>query len=151
MCDCGELIMSSRHIKHEDIPELLSSCPDFSPSTHDFEENMAKRSFFADVSGLESQSGEGWSDRAAVGGVEWSEVEWVGRRRRSHRRPSVSVLKQSFHGVLLGRHLSTQDIIEVFQPILLLALRLTGKQEAAVGRYYGDAVLPGSVAVGSSR
>lgn len=37
----------------------------------------------------------------------------------------------------------------MLQPVLLVALRLAGKQEAAVGRYYGDAVLPGAVAVGS--
>lgn len=36
----------------------------------------------------------------------------------------------------------------MLQPVLLLALRLAGEQEAAVGRYYGDAVLPGAVAVG---
>lgn len=37
----------------------------------------------------------------------------------------------------------------MFQPILLVALRLTSKQEAAVGCFYGDAVLPGAVAVGA--
>lgn len=52
-------------------------------------------------------------------------------------------------GVLLRRHLSAQHVTEVLQPVLLVALRLAGKQEAAVGRYYGDAVLPGAVAVGA--
>lgn len=53
--------------------------------------------------------------------------------------------------VLLRGHLSVHDIAEVFQPILLVALRLASKQEAAVRRHYGDAVLPGAVAVGASR
>lgn len=51
--------------------------------------------------------------------------------------------------VLLRGHRSTHDIGEVLQPILLVALRLASKQEAAVGRFYGDAVLPGAVAVGA--
>lgn len=53
--------------------------------------------------------------------------------------------------VLLRGHRGAHDISEVFQPILLVALCLTSKQEAAVGRFYGDAVLPGAVAVGSGR
>lgn len=51
--------------------------------------------------------------------------------------------------VLLRGHLGVQDVAEVLQPVLLLALRLAGEQEAAVGRFYGDAVLPGAVAVGA--
>lgn len=39
----------------------------------------------------------------------------------------------------------------MFQPIILVALRLTGKQEAAVRCFYGDTVLPGAVAVGARR
>lgn len=37
----------------------------------------------------------------------------------------------------------------MLQPVLLVALRLAGEQEGAVRRYYGDAVLPGPVAVGA--
>lgn len=51
--------------------------------------------------------------------------------------------------VLLRGHRSAHDVTEVLQPILLVALRLAGEQEGAVGRYYGDAVLPGTVAVGA--
>lgn len=53
--------------------------------------------------------------------------------------------------VLLRRHLSTHDTTEVFQPFLLVTLRLAGKQEAAIRRFYGDTMLPGAIAVGASR
>lgn len=52
--------------------------------------------------------------------------------------------------VLLRGHLSTHDIAEVFQPVLLVTLCLTSKQEAAVRCSYGDPVLPGAIAVGPS-
>lgn len=51
--------------------------------------------------------------------------------------------------VLLRGHLGAHDLAEVLQPLLLVALRLAGEQEAALGRFYGDAVLPGAVAVGA--
>jgi len=63
--------------------------------------------------------------------------------------PSMPVPEQGFHRVVLRGHHSIHDIIEVFQPILLVALRLAGKQEAALGRFDGDAVLPVAVAVGA--
>lgn len=53
--------------------------------------------------------------------------------------------------VLLRGHRSTHDIVEVFQPFLLVALCLAGEQEAAVRCFYGDTVLPGAVAVGAGR
>lgn len=52
-------------------------------------------------------------------------------------------------GVLLRGHLGAHDVAEVLQPVLLVALQLTGKQEAAVRCFYGDAVLPGTVTVGA--
>lgn len=39
----------------------------------------------------------------------------------------------------------------MFQPILLVALRLAGEQEAALRSHYGDAVLPGAVPTGAGR
>lgn len=64
----------------------------------------------------------------------------------------VSTIKFATHtGILLWRHLSIHDIIEVFQPFLLIDFCLAGKQEASVGRYYGDAVLPGTIAMSSGR
>ncbi len=39
----------------------------------------------------------------------------------------------------------------MFQPILLVALCLASKQEAALRCFYGDTVLPGAIAVGASR
>lgn len=38
----------------------------------------------------------------------------------------------------------------MLQPVLLVALRLTGKQEAAVRCFYGDAMLPGTITIGAS-
>lgn len=52
--------------------------------------------------------------------------------------------------VLLGGHLGTHDAVETLQPVLLVTFRLTGEQEAAVWGLYGDALLPGTVAVGPS-
>lgn len=49
--------------------------------------------------------------------------------------------------VLLRGHLRTHDGTEMLQPVLLLALCLAGEQEAAVRCFYGDTVLPGTVAV----
>ena len=54
-------------------------------------------------------------------------------------------------GVLLGRHDGAEHGGELPQPVLLIALRLAGEQEAALRRYYGDAVLPGAVTVGGGR
>ena len=51
-------------------------------------------------------------------------------------------------GVLLGRHDGAEHGGKLPQPVLLIALRLTGEQEAALRRHYGDAVLPGAVTVG---
>lgn len=51
--------------------------------------------------------------------------------------------------VLLRAHGSVQDCVEVAHPILLLRIRLTGEQEAALRGFYGDAVLPRPVIVGS--
>ena len=45
-------------------------------------------------------------------------------------------------GVLLGRHDGAEHGGELPQPVLLIALRLAGEQEAALRRYYGDAVGP---------
>ena len=53
--------------------------------------------------------------------------------------------------VLLGGHGRVHDVTEVLHPLLLVALHLAGEQEAAVGGSYGDAVLPGAVAVGAGR
>jgi len=39
----------------------------------------------------------------------------------------------------------------VFHPFLLVALCLTGKQEAAVRCFYCDSILPSTVAVSASR
>lgn len=52
--------------------------------------------------------------------------------------------------VLLGGHLSAHDSFEMLQPVFLVTLRLTGEQEAAVWGLYGDALLPGAIAVGPS-
>lgn len=52
--------------------------------------------------------------------------------------------------ILLRGHRRAYDIIEVFEPILLVALCLASEQEAAIGCYYGDTILPGAVAVGAS-
>lgn len=52
-------------------------------------------------------------------------------------------------GVLLRGHLRAHDVTEVLQPVLLVAFRLAGKQEAAVRRFYGDAMLTGTVTVGA--
>lgn len=54
-------------------------------------------------------------------------------------------------GVLLRGHLGAHDIAEVLKPVLLVALRLTGKQETAVRCFYGDAMLPSTITIGASR
>lgn len=51
--------------------------------------------------------------------------------------------------VLLRGHGRVHDLVEEFHPLLLVALHLAGEHEVAVGRLYGDAVLPGAVAVGA--
>lgn len=53
--------------------------------------------------------------------------------------------------VLLRRHLQADDVIKVLQPIQLLRLCLTGEQKTALGRHYGDAMLPGAVALSAGR
>lgn len=51
--------------------------------------------------------------------------------------------------VLLRAHGSVEDCIEMAHPFLLLRIRFTGEQEAALRGFYGDAVLPRPVIVGS--
>lgn len=58
--------------------------------------------------------------------------------------------RMNLTGVLLRGHLGAHDVAEVLQPVLLVTLRLTGKQEAAVRCFYGDAMLPGTVTIGAS-
>lgn len=51
--------------------------------------------------------------------------------------------------VLLRAHGSVEDYIEMVHPFLLIRIRFTGEQEAALRGFYGDAVLPRPVIVGS--